>query len=61
MTILLSFDNAKFVSAHEELDSIAVIIRNFQEFVAQSGAVMEEPLLMIQKLPRQMQANSPEV
>ena len=58
MTILLSFDNAKFVSAHEELDSIAVIIRNFQEFV---GAVMEEPLLMIQKLPRQMQANSPEV
>lgn len=61
LTISVYFDNAKYVSVHEDLDSVQVIFLDLNLFVAQSGAVLDKPLSLIQVLPRQMQPDSAEV
>lgn len=41
MKVLVSFDNAQFVSTHYDLDSVAVVIKDVDQFVSKSGATMD--------------------
>ena len=42
------------------MDSVAVVFNDIKQFVSQSGATIDEPILLIKQLPRQIELGSPE-
>ena len=60
MTIQIFFRNAKFVSAHDDPDSVSISIIDQRYFEAVNGDKLKNVIDLIIQLPRQLQINSTE-